>query len=241
MAEVASTHASEQVPGPGLFTRLIGVVLAPRDAYTAVAAQPTWLGAMAVSGLIILAANVIFLSTEVGQSASLDQQLSVMKSLGVNVTNEMVQQLESRMAIAPYTTAASMFVGIPMVCAIMAGLLLAIFTAVLGGGATYKQVYAVVAHSTIIGAVQQIFSVPIMYARGEMVSPTKLAVFFPMLSETSFLTYFLSVIDLFYLWSLINLSIGVAVLYKRSTGVVASVLLGIYVVIAVIIAAVRAF
>ena len=80
-----------------------------------------------------------------------------------------------------------------------------------------------------------------MYGRGEMVSPTKLSVFFPMLSETSFFTYLLSAIDLFYLWSLINVSIGVAVLYKRSTGPVVAVLLGIYALIAVIIAAVRAF
>jgi hypothetical protein len=128
-----------------------------------------------------------------------------------------------------------------VVCALIAGLLLAIFTAVLGGGATFKQVYAVVAHSMIIGAVQQAFSFPIMYARGEMVSPTRLSVFFPMLSETSFFTYLLSAIDLFYLWSLINVSIGVAVLYKRSTGPVVAVLLGIYALIAVIIAAVRAF
>jgi hypothetical protein len=125
--------------------------------------------------------------------------------------------------------------------AIMAGLLLAVFTAVLGGGATFRQVYAVVAHSMIIGAIQQAFSFPIMYAREELTSPTKLSVFFPMLGETSFFTYFLGAIDLFYIWSMINVSIGIAVLYKRRTGPVAAVLLGIYALIAVIIAAVRAF
>jgi hypothetical protein len=241
MADVASTPVPDSAPGPGLAARLIGVVFSPRDAYTAVAARPRALGALVVTGLIIIAANVIFLSTEVGQNATLDQQLSVMKTLGVTVTDQMVQQMESRMAYAPYTTAGSLLVGLPLVCAIFAGLLLAIFTAIMGGGATFKQVYAVVAHSTIIGAIQQAFSFPIMYARGELASPTKLSVFFPMLGETSFFTYFLSAIDLFYLWSLFNLSIGVAVLYKRSTGAVAAVLLGIYVVIAVIIAAVRAF
>jgi len=61
MAEAISTPIHEQAQGAGLFTRLIGVVFSPRDAYTAVAARPKWLGAMVVSGLIILAANVIFL------------------------------------------------------------------------------------------------------------------------------------------------------------------------------------
>ena len=241
MTEVTSTPTPDNAPGAGLAARLIGVVFSPRDAYAAVAARPRALGALIVSLVIFVATNVIFLSTDVGQAATLDQQLSVMKSFGMTVTNEMVQQMEARMAYAPYSTAASLAVGLPLICAMIAGLLLAIFTAILGGGATFKQVYAVAAHSTIIGALQQVFSMPIMYAREELRSPTVLSVFFPMLAEDSFLTYLLSAIDLFHVWSTINLAIGVAVLYKRRTGPVAAVLFGIYAVIVVIIAAVRAF
>jgi hypothetical protein len=241
MAEVNSTPAADVAPDPGLATRLIGVVFSPRDAYSAVAARPRALGALMVTVLIMIAANAIFLSSEVGQNALLAQQLNAMKAFGVTVTNDMVQQLEARLPYAVYSTAASFLVGIPLVSAMLAGLLLAIFTAVLGGGATFKQVYAVVAHSTIIGAIAQVFSMPIMYARGEMTSPATLSVFFPMLEETSFFTYLFSAIDLFHVWSLINVSIGVAVLYKRNTGPVAAVLFGIYAVIVVIIAAVRAF
>jgi hypothetical protein len=241
MTDVTSIPTPEDTPSMGLAQRLLGVVFSPHEAYAAVAARPRALGAILVTVLIMVVANGIFLSTEVGRNASLEQQLSVMKGLGLTVTNEMVQNIESQMAYAPYTTAASLLVGVPLVCAMMAGLLLALFTAVLGGSATFKQVYAVVAHSTIIGALAQVFSIPIMYARGEMASPTTLGVFVPMLDETSFITYLFSAIDLFHLWSLFNVSIGIAVLYKRRTGPVAAVLLGIYAVIVVIIAAVRAF
>jgi hypothetical protein len=239
MTETVSTP--DDAPKAGLVTRLIGVVFSPRDAYTAVAANPRWLGAMVLCGLVYIAAQAIFLSTAVGQNASLDQQLSVMKTLGITVTDQMVQQMQSRLAYAPYSAAAGIVVFLPLFCAVVAGLLLAVFTAILGGGATFRQVYAVVAHSLVIGAIQQVFTFPIMYARGDMASPTKLSVFFPTLDEMGFATYLLSAIDLFYIWSLINTSIGVAVLYKRRTGSVAAVLLGIYAVIAVIYAAVRAF
>jgi len=224
-----------------LASRLIGVVLSPRTAYSAVAARPRWLGALLVCGLIYIGAQFTFLSTEVGQNAALDQQLSVLKTFGMTITNEMLQQMQSRMAYAPYTTAASLVVMLPLICAGVAGILLAVFTAILGGGATYRQVFAVVAHSMIIGAIQQVFSLPIMYARADMTSPTRLSVFAPSLDEMGFFTYLLSAIDLFIIWSLINTSIGIAVLYKRRTGPVAAVLLGIYAVVAVIIAAVRAF
>ena len=241
MSEVLPSPSSAETPDLGLASRLIGVVLSPRTAYSAVAARPRWLGALLVCGLIYIGAQFTFLSTEVGQNAALDQQLSVLKTFGMTITNEMLQQMQSRMAYAPYTTAASLVVMLPLICAGVAGILLAVFTAILGGGATYRQVFAVVAHSMIIGAIQQLFSLPIMYARADMTSPTRLSVFAPSLDEMGFFTYLLSAIDLFIIWSLINTSIGIAVLYKRRTGPVAAVLLGIYAVVAVIIAAVRAF
>jgi hypothetical protein len=241
MPDVTSTPTPENTPSLGLARRLLGVVFSPREAYAAVAARPRALGALAVSVLIMSAAQFIFLSTEVGKSATLDQNLSFVRAVGANVTPEMVQQMESQMEIARYTTPGSFIVILPLWCAIISGLLLAVFTAILGGGATFKQVYAVAAHSFIISAIQQVFSLPIQYAREELSSPTRLSVFFPMLDEMGFATYLLAAIDMFLVWWVVNLSIGVAVLYKRRTGPVAAILLGIYAVIAVIIATVRAF
>ena len=60
-----------------------------------------------------------------------------------------------------------------------------------------------------------------------------------MLEEKSVVTLFLGSIDLFYVWATISLAIGLGVLYKRSTGAIATTLLGIYVAIALVIAFVR--
>jgi len=241
MSEVVASSAPEGTPDVGLAARLIGVVFSPRDAYTAVAARPRWFGALAVSGLIFIAVNVIFQSTEVGKSLALDQQIQFLKAIGQEITPEAMARMQSQMRFAPYTTGGSLLVGLPLGCALVAGLLLALFTVVTGGGATFRQMYAVVAHSMIIGAIQQAFSIPIMYLREDMSSPTKLAVLFPMLGDMGFAYYLLSAIDLFQIWSLVSTSIGVAVLYKWRTGPVAAVLFGIYAVIVVIIAEVCAF
>ena len=48
MTETVSTPVQGDAPKAGLATRLIGVVFSPRDAYTAVAANPRWLVAMLV-------------------------------------------------------------------------------------------------------------------------------------------------------------------------------------------------
>ena len=84
--------------------------------------------------------------------------------------------------------------------------------------------------------VQQAFSLPLNYARGVMTSPATLAAFFPMLETGSFAERLLSTIDLFIVWQLMVLAIGVAALYGRRTGPIATVFYALYAVIAVMIA-----
>ncbi len=48
--------------------------------------------------------------------------------------------------------------------------MLLIFNVVLGGDATFKQAYAIVAHSQVLLALQQLFILPLNYARETMAS-----------------------------------------------------------------------
>jgi hypothetical protein len=76
---------------------------------------------------------------------------------------------------------------------------------------------------------------PLSYARGEFAG-ANLGIFVPMLEETGFVAKFLGSIDLFLVWWIVSLSIGIGVLYKRRTGGIATSLLGLYAVIALIVA-----
>jgi hypothetical protein len=73
--------------------------------------------------------------------------------------------------------------------------------------------------------------------QGSLSSKTNLAVFLPM-AEGSFLGRLLGTIDVFLVWQLIVLAIGLGVLYRRKTGPIATTLFVIYGVIALMIAAV---
>ena len=46
---------------------------------------------------------------------------------------------------------------LPLVALVIAGIAFAVFNAVLGGDATFKQVYAVVVHSGVVLALQPLF------------------------------------------------------------------------------------
>jgi hypothetical protein len=114
-----------------------------------------------------------------------------------------------------------------------------VFNAFLGHDATFKQAWAVVVHSGFVLVLAPLFVFPLDYIRESMTSPTTLAVFLPFLDENSFLAHMFGAIDLFYIWWLVNLAIGLGVLYKRRTGPIATVLLCVYAALAVVIAGVR--
>lgn len=243
MTDVATPLAAAASPdtpaSKSLGARALGVIFSPSETYTDVAAHPRVLGMMTLVLLISISASVAFLMTDVGKDALFDQQLDTMESMGFRVTDQMYDALERRLPYAPITSAGFMLVSFPIVLAAVAGIITGVFSLAMGGAATYKQVYAVVTHSAILLALQQVFVNPLNYARELMSSPTTLAAFFPFLDEMTFMARLLGGIDLFLIWAFINLAIGVGVLYKRKTAPIAIGMLALYVSIVLIVAAVR--
>ena len=226
-----------QAAPKGLAARTVGVIFSPGETYQSIAARPRVLGALAFTTIAMAVAVFVWLSTEVGQNATLDQQMRVMESFRINLPDEVYDQMEASAGRARYFATASILVFSPVIAAIVAGVMLLIFNVVLGGDATFKQALAIVAHSQVLLVIQQIFVLPLNYLRQTMASATTLAVFLPMLDETSFVARFLSWIDLFRIWWLVSLAIGAAVLYKRKSGPIAWTLLGLYVLFALVVAA----
>jgi hypothetical protein len=228
----------EQRPS-GLLSRAFGVVFSPRATYAAIAARPKAFGAIVAVLVLNVGATTAFLSTQIGKNAYIDQALSSIEGFGVTVNDQMMARIESQAQVAPYITGAAQVVLVPLVALVIAALALAIFNALLGGDGTLKQTFAIVVHSYFIVALGVVFSMPLFYARESMASATSLAVFFPMVDEASFLGRLTGALDLIRIWWLVSLSIGLGVLYRRRTGPIAWSLLGAYLAIALLFAAVR--
>src|SRR5688572_27196830 len=238
MAEAVGAVPVAESKGPGLFSRLAGVLFSPKATYAAVVARPRALGALLVTIVIMSAAQGLFFATPVGQEVLIDQQVKAMEAFGVNITDEMYAQLESRVAYAPYTTGLSLLVFFPVLYAILAGMILGIFGMLMGGTGTFKQVFAVLAHGGVITALQILVSMPLSYAVGRLAGFT-LDALVPMLEETSFVTRFLGGLDVFWMWWCVSIAIGIGVLFKRRTGGIAITFLSTYVVVVLVYALLR--
>jgi hypothetical protein len=213
--ELSVPSAAQDAPHAGLVGRVAGVLTMPRTTYAEIAARPRWLGALFAVTLFSTAASAIFLSTDVGRQALLDQQIRTLQSFGNQVTAAQYLQFERLSPFAAYLGGASQAIGLPLVTLVAAGLAFAIFGTLLGGHATFGQVFAVAAHSTVILALRALLVTPLNYARETMASPTTLASFVPFLDDTTVVARVLGSLDLFYVWWLLSFSIGLAVLYRR--------------------------
>jgi hypothetical protein len=69
-----------------------------------------------------------------------------------------------------------------------------------------------------------------------MTSVANLGALLPMLPEKSFLAHLLGTVDIFLVWYIVVLAIGLGVLYRRRTQPIAISLLSVYAVIALCIA-----
>ena len=232
-------EAQSSARRPGLLGRAVGVVTAPRATFEQVAAEPRWLGILAVSVVIVAVLSAALVSTDFAQRELIEQQRSSMEAFGVTVTDEVEEQLAGSLDTAAYMTLGSTLVGVPIICLILAGILYGVGSGFLGAQATFAQMLAVVSHAGVIFALQQVFVVPLNYARESILPPTTLAAFAPMLDDDTFAYRLLSGIDLFYLWWLMALSIGLAVLWRRETRPIATTLFVVYAGIAVAFAVVR--
>jgi hypothetical protein len=231
MTEI-TTPTDGVVADKSLFARLLGVLFSPRETFAAVAAHPRWFGMLA---LIAVAGAVLvggFMFTAVGQQTFLD----AFERQGN------AQQLAIMQRIAPYmgyVYAGSALVIGPLFQVLVAAALFGVFMA-LGGDARFKQVFSVLVHASVVSLVGQVILVPVQYLTQSAKVVTNASVFFPMLDDQSFLFMLASRIDLFTIWFLVVLSIGLGVLYRRRTGSIATVFFVLYALIALGIAAIQA-
>jgi len=221
-----------------VFSRFIGIITAPRETYERVVAHPKWLGMYLLTATLIAFGAALPMTTEAGRQAALDQQVSSMESFGMQVSDEMYEQMRQRTRFLPYQTAGSVVIGGLLMSLLMAAILWAVFNAAMGGDATYKKILTVLIHAGVISALGQLFTGPINYFRGAVTSATSLGALLPMLDDQSFMGKLAGMIDIFIIWWLLVMAMGLAVLYRRRTQPIFITLAAIYAVIIVAIAAV---
>lgn len=215
-----------------LVSRFIGIITAPRKTYENVVAAPRPFAILFICSLIIGIGATLPQMTEAGRKASLDMQIRGMERVGMTITPEMSQRMEeqSHNKVLKLVGALTTLIMMPIFALLITAILWALFNAIMGGTATFKQVLAVVTHSYVITAIAVLAALPIqlMTTNLQMAGPFNLGALVPFLEDTSTLKRFLASISIFSLWGWVVTAIGLGVLYKRNSTNIAIGLIAVF-------------
>jgi Yip1 domain len=219
-----------------------GVIRRPRVTFSTIAKTPSWAPVLAATTAVTFLCGIAFLRTDVGQQALVDQWERTATAFGQPVDDEGYAQMEltARSGIfdVAYAAVTALASGPALVFAV-SGLLFVLLKRRDGPPTTqpsFVQVLAVVSYASVILALRQMVATPVDYVRESIANPTTLVQLFSMLDEASPVARFLGIVDLFVIWWIVVLAIGVSILYQRSTRSVALVFTGAYVVLALLAA-----
>lgn len=219
---------------PGVFSRAIGIITSPKATFELVVKSPKAIGILALVALLTGFGTSAFSLTEKGQQAQIDFSVQQNERMGITVDDAAYARIEQMAPYTIYVTTISMFVGMPIFVMIVSAIFYAVFNAILGGTATFRQIMAVASHAWVVPAVGALFAGAMNFARGSISqSAANLGMLLPMLPEGSFAANLAGAVDVFQIWFVLTLSIGLGVLYKRKTSGIATGLFIVYALIAV--------
>jgi len=149
------------------------------------------------------------------------------------------EAIDSQIAILRYVGPASIVVIFPVMILALSGLVYLIFSVALGGEGTFKQAFSAYAHTALIGIVGGAVTTAMIFLKGNTKSSTAVTAFLPFLEEDSFVYRFCQGLDLFVIWQLVVLSIGMGIISRVSTRKAATAIFSAYLVILLLITVFR--
>ena len=222
-----------------MIRRLAGVVLRPRIIFAELIRRPAWIDTwLAILAVTALCAGTL-LTSDVGQQAVVDERERVIETFGGTVDDALHSVLLANPPYWVYFTSGSRTLLIPVVTlAAAAGCWLAARSA--GSPARFVQALSVAVHASVVLALGQLVATPIHYVRESLTSPLNLGAVLPLVEEGTAAGRFFGVVDLFAVWWLGLLAVGLAALTGRPARRYAMSFAAVYVGFAAVMAGVIA-
>lgn len=216
--------------------RLLGAIRSPRHLFRYLAERPRWVDVTLVTFTVMALCGAAFLHTEVGRQALVDEWERTALAFGREVSDAAYADLTAMSEHGAAYAVVNAFARGPLTTVLLATVIYGVFAAAGSPRATYRQVLAVAAHAGVILAIRPLLVTPLNYSRETLASPTTLARLFPMLDEASPAARFLGALDLFVVWWVVVLALGIALLYGRSTRATVAAFVGAYAAFAAVLA-----
>jgi hypothetical protein len=201
--------------------------------------HPAFITTWVVVLLVVAVCAGWLLSTPIGQQALVDERVRVTEALGGRVDDATYARLQIDPPVSIYLTSGGRLLLTPPVTIVVA--LGAMALARQGGTPlTFVTALAIAVHATVVLALQQAIATPLHYASESLTNPTNLAGMVRVFDEGTWPARLLGSIDLFALWWLWLIAVGLGAATGRAPRQYIWRVLAVYVSVAAIVAAVLA-
>lgn len=216
--------------------RVTGVILHPRATMAELVRHPavitTWVAVL----LAVAICGGLLLSTQVGQQALVDERVRVTEAIGNRVDDAEYARLEAAPPVSVYLTSGGRLLLLPPVTILVAAGLVGL--ARLDNAALpFMTALAIAVHATVVLALGQLVATPVHYLYESLTSPTNVAAVLRVFDEGSWAARLFGTIDVFGLWWMALLGIGLAAATGRSASRYVWRLAAVYLGVAAIVAA----
>jgi len=219
--------------------RVTGVLVHPRSTMAEVVQRPAFITTWVVVLLAVAVCGGLLLSTPVGQQALVDERVRVTEALGIRVDDAAYDRLRANPPLSVYLTSGGRLLLTPPVTILVAAGLL-ILARIDGTAISFVTALAITVHATVVLAVQQIIATPAHYAYESLTSPSNMAGILRVFNEGTWPARLFGTIDLFGLWWMWLLSVGLAAATARPARRYWWRLMAVYLGVAALVAAVFA-
>ena len=213
MNETELTENAES-PQIGLLSRIVGTFTSPGRTAEAIGAKPNWLVPAIIIILLMLLFTYLAKPVIVQDTVTRIQQMMENKGVPQDQIDTVLNRIESSMGVR-------MFAGVTATTAfgifIWAAIWLFISNIILGVQASYAQMLGINVYRYFITTIGLLIKLPIMLSKQTMNVHFSLATFLPDDQKTTFLYKMLMQVELFNIWAIVVLSIGIAVVSKLDT------------------------
>ena len=224
---------AQRTESMSFFERLVNIFVAPAKVFRFLESRPLWVVPLIVISLYAALLQGIIFNSENGKEMTRQEFAKNPRAAQLSP-----EQVDSQVAMMGKIVPVSTAIIAPIITFAAAGIVYLLISILLGGEITYKQTLSAWVHVGFIGFLQGAVQAGIVLVRG--VKPnTSLAAFTPFLEEESFAYHFLQVFDLFVLWQLAVLAIGLGMIGRVGTRKAAITLYSALVVIGLIVAGIR--
>jgi hypothetical protein len=212
MEQIIPSVQPEEKPMGGA-SKVINIFFEPKKVFESLKIKPTWLIPFLIAALIGIGffyyTYPLMMKQQVEKIRENEKIPDEQKQM---IIEKMTERNHPPLWQLPFAPVGALFV-----FAILSAVLFFVFNVLLGGDSTFRLVFSVYAYSSLIAIPSMIVKFPLIMIKKDIGVQTSLALLLSADSKDTFLYRILSGFDIFTLWQVILLSVGMGVLYKYTT------------------------